>query len=87
MRVAPPKAGSGTKSPAMWALQAQPLILTFSRKGRRNGRVVASIFAARHYAEKELPQPHTCLAFGFANTNPLPFRPSVKSSSVPARKT
>ena len=38
-----------------------------------------------HQTPNELPQPHVRAACGLLNTNPLPFRPSLKSSTVPDR--
>lgn len=37
------------------------------------------------YTANELPQPQEEDAFGFWNTNPRAFNPSLKSISIPAR--
>ena len=47
---------------------------------------VADVIGLSGYTAKELPQPQAFVALGFWKTNPLPLRPSEKSSWVPARK-
>src|SRR5689334_987552 len=39
----------------------------------------------KDYTEKLSPQPQVRLALGLLKAKPLPFNPSLKSSSVPAR--
>jgi hypothetical protein len=41
----------------------------------------------RYQTPNEVPQPQVFLAFGLEKVNPLPFRPSEKSRTVPARNT
>ncbi len=41
----------------------------------------------RGYAENDVPQPQVDLAFGLLKLNPVPLRPSEKSSVVSLRNT